>query len=164
MKTDNFIVRGLMKNLYILAGVIALSFVLNGCVAVQPYPPPPPPTPAPTPAPKPVAKLIDKKFNLGKNSFRLHVTGNSRDRQKYRMCLRNSAGGKNKGMDWKERKKPVFIAKHRGDVVCHEYNPRKVAWKFYRIRGIKGYQNIGSYTFNAQGYAGKEVTFDWLRD
>lgn len=149
-----------MRRILYLTGTIALSLLLYGCVTVQTNPTPQPPPPPP----KAEKKWIDKKFNLGKNSFHVHVTGQSNDPNKYRICLRNSAGGKNKGMDWKKRKKPVFIAKKRGQVVCGEYHPKKVAWKFYRIRGFKGYQNIGSYTINAKGYEGKEITFDWLKD
>jgi hypothetical protein len=152
-----------MKRLYTFTFTVALVFILNGCVQVNPYPPPGT-SPPPPPPPKQEPKWIDKNFNLGKNSFHVHVTGQSRDPNKYRICLRNSAGGKNKGMDWKSGRKPVFIAKKRGQIVCHEYNPRTVAWKFYRIQGLKGYQNIGSYTFNAYNYKGKEITFDWLRD
>jgi hypothetical protein len=133
-------------------------------VQVSPYPPPTNPPPPPPPAPQKESKWIDTSFNLGKNSFRVNVTGQSNNPQKYRICLRNSAGGKNKGMDWKSGRKPIMIAKKRGQIVCNEYSPKKVSWKFYRIRGLKGYQNIGNYTFNAKGYAGKEVTFDWVRD
>lgn len=150
-----------MIKLNVLAGAVALSFVLSSCIAVQPYPPSGGTSPPP---PKPEFKWVDKRFNLGKNSFRVHVTGQSQDPKKYRICLRNSAGGKNKGMDWKNRKQPIFKAKKRGSISCNEYSPKKVNWKFYRIQGFKGYQNIGSYTFNAKRYAGKEITFDWIRD
>lgn len=122
-----------MKSVFLIAGSIVLSFFLNGCVQVTPYPsgggqpgPPAPPDP-------PKEKMIDKVFNLGsKNKIRIHVTGKSRDPNKYRICIRNSASGKNKGLDWKtSRKKPVFIARKRNSVTCGEYKPKVVTWTLY---------------------------------
>lgn len=150
-----------MNRILLFSGVFALSIILNGCVTIQPNPsaePPPPP-----PAPTPTVKWIDDTFYLGKNKLRVHVTGQSNNPNKYRICVRNSAGGKNKGMDWKNRKKPVFIAKKKNSVSCGEYNPKTVNWKFYRIKGFK-YKEIGNYRFNAKAYKGKEITFDWLKD
>lgn len=148
-----------MNKLHILVPIIALAFLLQSCVTVNTNPPvtPPPPEEKPTP------KWIDETFYLGKNKLHVHVTGQSKNPNKYRICVRNSAGGKNKGMDWKNRKKPVFIAKKKNSVSCGEYSPKKVEWKFYRIKGFK-YKTVGSYTFNAKNYAGKEITFDWIKD
>ncbi len=151
-----------MKRLFLFGGMIALSIILNGCVQVQPYPPTQPPPPPPPPEQK---RWIDDTFKLGtKNTIRVHVTGQSDNPNKYKICIRNSSGGKNKGLDWKEnRKKPVFIARKRGSVVCGEYKPKFVTWKFYRFKNFK-YRKAGSYGFDASGYAGKEITFDWIKD
>jgi hypothetical protein len=151
-----------MKRFFFIAVTITLALILNGCVQVQPYPPNNPPAPKPKPKPQ---KWINETFQLGtRNTIRVHVTGQSNNPKKYKICIRNSSGGKNKGLDWKEnRKKPVFIARKQGSVVCGEYNPKFVDWNFYKFKNFK-YRKVGSYGFDARAYAGKEITFDWLKD
>jgi hypothetical protein len=149
-----------MKKFSLFIVIVGLSFFLQSCIVIQT---PPPGNKPPAPEPETQRKWIDDTFYLGKNKLRVHVTGQSNDPNKYRICVRNSAGGKNKGMDWKDRQKPVFIAKKKNSVSCGEYHPKTVEWKFYRISGLK-YRTVGSYTINAKGYEGKEITFDWLKD
>ncbi|MEM9784455.1 MAG: hypothetical protein AAF899_18515 [Pseudomonadota bacterium] len=131
------------------------------------YTPAPAPQPAPVPQAPPPPPSIDDYFGTttGKDRIRIVSGGRSNDASKVRVCLRNSASGKNKGMHFKAGK-PRYVTKRRGDVVCGEHpaGPKTVTWYFHRTLGIGAQKFVGTYQFNATGYQGQQVTFDWIDD
>ncbi len=110
---------------------------------------------------------IDQVFRTSNSDDRIRIVtgGNSQDPSKVRVCLRNSASGINKGMHFTTGD-PRYVTRRRGDVVCGEHpaGPHTVTWYFYRTQGIGDMDFVGTYQFNATGYAGQTITFDWIED
>ena len=115
----------------------------------------------------PVAPPIDAVFTTSNpgDQIRIVTGGTSVDPGLVRICLRNSASGVNKAMHFATGD-PRYVVRHRGDLVCDEHpaGPHTVNWYFYRTEGIGGLQFVGTYQFNATGYEGQTVTFDWIAD
>ena len=117
------------------------------------------------------APAIDQKIGTSDRSDRIRVytEGRAKDPNKIRVCLHNTASGKNKGLHWKLTSKPRYIVRKKGGVVCGEHpaGNRNVTWYVYKrtgIAGAGGWRAVGEYTINVRGREGQQVTFAWYRD
>ncbi|MGF1625671.1 MAG: hypothetical protein ACFCVH_12370 [Alphaproteobacteria bacterium] len=151
---------------------VAVTGMLGACIAMPPAQPGQPSNPGGVggPAPvqqPPVAPPIDATFGTSNPGDQIRIVsgGNSQDPNKVRVCLRNSASGVNKGMHFQPGD-PRYVTTRRGDVVCDEHpaGPHTVTWYFHRTEGIGRLRFVGTYQFNATGYAGQTITFDWISD
>ena len=113
---------------------------------------------------KPVVASIDKNYAFGKNKIRVYSKGRSNNPNKVRICLHNTSGPKNKAFHFKSEKKPRYVTKRKGDLVCGEHpaGPNTTSWYMYRQNPI--WKIVGTIDFNATGFAGQRVTFDWYDD
>ena len=129
-------------------------------------------TPMPIAVPTPVPAgppPINDDVHSSHRKDRIRVTSRdsgAQNRQKIRVCLENNASGKNKGMHWKFEKKPRYVAKKRGQVVCGEHptGNRTVTWHFFRTVGLKKMKHVGSYDIDVSGREGQLITFAWNAD
>ena len=101
-----------------------------------------------------------------KDSIRVYTNGRSQDPNKVRVCLHQKASGKNKGMHWRLDKKPRYVARRKGDLICGEHptGNRTVSWYLYRPSGIGGWKPVAEYRLNVNGRAGQRIIFAWERD
>jgi hypothetical protein len=69
-------------------------------------------------------------------------------------------------MHFKVEPKPRYVTKKKGKWSCGEHpaGPHTVNWIFYKTKGLGGMKPVGNYKFNATGFAGQQVTFDWYQD
>ena len=103
------------------------------------------------------------------DAIRVYTGGRAKNPNKIRVCLKNTASGKNKGIHWKLTSKPKYIARKKGQTVCGEHptGARVVTWYVYKrtgLAGIKGWRAVGEYRINVRGREGQRVTFNWYRD
>ena len=110
---------------------------------------------------------IDQYIHVdGKDkAIRMYSEGNSADKSKVRVCLRNVVSGRNKGLHFEPgAKKPRYKVKKKGGRVCGEHpaGPHTVTWTFWKRKGVKMVE-VGKVKFNASGFAGQKITFDWLK-
>ena len=114
--------------------------------------------------PEPVTASIDKKYAFGRNKIRVYSEGRANDPNKVRICLHNPSSSKNKAFHFRPDKKPRYVTKRKGDLVCGEHpaGPHTASWYMYRQNPI--WKIVGTIDFNATGFAGQRVTFAWYDD
>lgn len=139
--------------------MLAVAAILGACVPVKGQPGPPV---SHTPPP------LDQQIRTSDRDDRIRVystAGRAKNPGKIRVCLHNSASGRNKGMHWTLTGKPRYIARKKGNVVCDEHptGTRTVSWHLFKTKGLR-MKHVATYDLDVTGREGQQITFAWHRD
>ncbi|MEM7317453.1 MAG: hypothetical protein AAF408_00375 [Pseudomonadota bacterium] len=105
------------------------------------------------------------KTNSRSDRIRVYSTvGASQKKNRVRVCLRNSSSGRNKGLHYKNAKKPKFVVKKKNQSSCAHYKPGKRTFYLWRNTPLGKMKLRATRNLDLTGYAGQQVTFDWVQD
>lgn len=105
------------------------------------------------------------KTNSRKDRIRVYSTvGGSQKKGKVRVCLRNGASGRDKGLHYKKASTPKYVVKKKNQSSCGHYSPGKKTFYLWRNTALGKMKLRATRRVDLTGYAGQLVTFDWVQD
>ena len=148
-----------MKNLVFLAAIAVVAASVGACVPKNNG------TGQVGAPPKPPSVNFSMKTNDRGDLLRVYSTmGASQKPGKVRVCIRNSSSGRNKGLHFKQAGAPKYVVKRKNGVSCGHYNPGRKTFYLWRNTPFGKWKLRAVRKLDLSGFAGQQVTFDWVRD
>ena len=142
----------------------AAFFVLAAACALAACKPPKNGPPAQQVA-APPSMNFTMKTNHRPDRIRVYSTvGGSQATGKVRVCLRNAASGRDKGLHFKRASGPKFVVKKRNQYSCGHYSPGRKTFYFWKNTVLGKMKLRATKKLDLSGYAGQQITFDWIQD
>ncbi len=144
-----------MKKLTLMTTALIGALAMAGC-RNHPHPVGSPPAQVPS---------INKTLSFKKDMVRLYSTvGGSQKAGKVRVCIRNAASGRNKGLHYKRAGGPKYVVKKKNQSSCGHYSPGKKTFYLWKNNAFGKMKLRKTLNLNLSRFAGQQITFDWIRD
>ena len=120
----------------------------------------------PLPPPQKVPSINTTiKTSARSDRIRLYSTpGASQKRGRVRVCIRNSASGRDKGLHFQSSRAPKYVVKRRNQSSCGHYKPGKKVFYLWRRTALGKWKLRRTLRLNLTKFAGQQITFDWVQD